>query len=146
MGSRPRQHVRHRGRYHDHRRRHVAAQRRRGIPDRTLASGPESRRSQCPGSVTRAKPHRHRNGVETWRVVTQREYEQYADAALQSRLDIATTRLAEEFDGVYDRETIKTTVQESARSLSPNGVTPYVHILAERFTRERLRAQAQTDQ
>ena len=75
----------------------------------------------------------------------QREYEQYADAALQSRLEIATNRLAREFEGVYGRETIETTIQESARSLSPNGVTPYVHILAERFTRERLRAQAQTE-
>jgi protein-tyrosine-phosphatase len=77
--------------------------------------------------------------------VGQREFEQYADAALQSRLDIATKRLAEEFDGVYDRETIKTAVEESARSLSTHGVTPYVHILAERFTRERLKAQAQTE-
>ena len=84
--------------------------------------------------------------VETRRVVGQREYEQYADAALQSRLDIATNRLAEEFDGVYDRETIEAAIQDSARSLSPNGVTPYVHILAERFTRERLRAQAQTEE
>src|SRR5262249_32595089 len=48
-------------------------------------------------------------------------------------------------DGVYDRETIQGAVEESARSLSTNGVTPYVHILAERFTRERLRAQAQTE-
>jgi protein-tyrosine-phosphatase len=77
--------------------------------------------------------------------VGQHEYEQYADAALQSRLDIATNRLAEEFEGVYDRETIATTIQESARALSPKGVTPYVHILAERFTRERLKAQAQSE-
>jgi len=83
--------------------------------------------------------------VETWRVVGQREYEHYADAALQSRLDIATNRLADEFGGLYDREMIKTAVEESARSLSTNGVTPYVHILAERFTRERLRAQGQTE-
>src|SRR5262245_6704298 len=76
----------------------------------------------------------------------QREFEQYADAALQTRLEIATNRLAEEFEGVYDRETIESAVEESARSLSTNGVTPYVHILAERFTRERLKAQAQTEQ
>ena len=75
----------------------------------------------------------------------QHEYEQYADAALQSRLEIATNRLAEEFEGVYDRETIATTIQESAKALSPKGVTPYVHILAERFTRERLKAQAQAE-
>jgi arsenate reductase len=77
--------------------------------------------------------------------VGQHEYEKYADAALQSRLDIATNRLAEEFEGVYDREAIATTIQESARALSPKGVTPYVHILAERFTRERLKAQAQSE-
>src|SRR5262249_28308667 len=98
------------------------------------------------GSVTRAKPHRHGARSETWCVVGQREYEQYADAALQSRLEVATNRLAREFEGVHDRGTIETTIQEAARSLSPNGVTPYVHILAERFTRERLRAQAQTEQ
>jgi protein-tyrosine-phosphatase len=77
--------------------------------------------------------------------VSQREFEQYADAALQDRLDIATTRLAEEFDGVYDRETIERAVQESARALSTKGVTPFVHILAERFTRERLTAQARSE-
>jgi len=78
--------------------------------------------------------------------VSQREFELYADAALQSRLEVATNRLAEEFDGVYDVETIKHAVEESARTLSTHGVTPYVHILAERFTRERLKAQAQTEQ
>jgi protein-tyrosine-phosphatase len=78
--------------------------------------------------------------------VGQREFEQYADAGLQLRLDAATDRLVEEFEGVYDREAIKAAVEESARSLSTSGVTPYVHILAERFTRERLKALAQTEQ
>jgi protein-tyrosine-phosphatase len=77
--------------------------------------------------------------------VGQREFEQYADAALKLRLEVATNRLAEEFDGVYDRDTIATMIQESAQALSPKGVTPYVHILAERFTRERLKAQAQSE-
>ena len=36
-------------------------------------------------------------------------------------------------------------VEESALALSPNGVTPYVHILAERFTRERLTGLAQSE-
>ena len=35
-------------------------------------------------------------------------------------------------------------VDESAQALSPNGVTTYVHILAERFTRERLTGLAQS--
>ena len=79
------------------------------------------------------------------RVVGQHEFEDYADQALQSRLQIATNRLAEEFEGLYDRDEIEAAVEESARSLSSHGVTPYVHILAERFTRERLRAQAQSE-
>jgi protein-tyrosine-phosphatase len=87
-----------------------------------------------------------RQEVEDFPVVGQREFEHYADAALEARLEIATSRLSEEFDGVYDRETIEAAVEESARSLSTHGVTPYVHILAERFTRERLRAHAQTEQ
>src|SRR5262249_21129358 len=83
--------------------------------------------------------------VETFRAVSQREFEQYADAALQDRLDVATTRLAEEFDGVYDRETIESAVQESARALSTKGVRPLRTIVAERFTRERLTAQARSE-
>jgi protein-tyrosine-phosphatase len=51
----------------------------------------------------------------------------------------------EEFEGIYDPATIEATVEESARVLSARGVTPYVHILAERFTRERLTAQAQSE-
>jgi protein-tyrosine-phosphatase len=77
--------------------------------------------------------------------VGQGEFEQYADAALEMNLDAATNRLAQEFEGVYDRETIAAMIQESAKALSPKGVTPYVHILAERFTRERLKAQAQSE-
>ena len=75
----------------------------------------------------------------------QHEFELYADKALQLRLEAATGRLAAEFDGIYDRDTINAMVQESARALSPNGVTPYVHILAERFTRERLTGLAQSE-
>jgi protein-tyrosine-phosphatase len=73
------------------------------------------------------------------------EFEQYADAALELRLEVATNRLAQEFEGIYDRETIAAMIQESVADLSPKGVTPYVHILAERFTRERLKAQAQSE-
>ena len=69
------------------------------------------------GNVTSAKPHRHGQSIETARGVGQREFGRYADAALQSRLDIAANRLAEEFDGLYDRETIQSAVEESARAL-----------------------------
>ena len=75
----------------------------------------------------------------------QREFEQYADKGFQLRLEAATGRLAAEFNGMYDRDTIGAMVEESARALSPNGVTPYVHILAERFTRERLTGLAQSE-
>jgi protein-tyrosine-phosphatase len=67
------------------------------------------------------------------------------DAAMRLRLAAATNRLAEEFDGIYDRQTIAALVEESAEGLSARGITPFVHILAERFARERLRAQAQSE-
>ena len=66
------------------------------------------------------------------------------DEVMRARLVAATDRLAEEFAGVYDRAAISAIVDESARSLSSHGVTPFVHILAERFARERLRAHGQT--
>ena len=67
------------------------------------------------------------------------------DDAMRLRLAAAVDRLAVEFDGIYDRQTIAALVDESAQSLSADGVTPFVHILAERFARERLRAQAQSE-
>ena len=66
------------------------------------------------------------------------------DDAMRLRLNAATDRLAGEFEGIYDRNAIAVLVDESAQRLSANGVTPFVHILAERFARERLRAQAQS--
>jgi hypothetical protein len=75
----------------------------------------------------------------------QHAFERLAEQAFQLRLDAATDRLAEEFEGVYDRDAIKAVVQESARALSVKGVTPYVHILAERFMRQRLTAQARSE-
>ena len=46
------------------------------------------------------------------------------DAALKARLDAAVDRLTEELDGIYDRETIRGVVEESARELSGKSVTP----------------------
>jgi len=66
------------------------------------------------------------------------------DEAMRLRLAAATDRLAEELEGLYDRPAIEAVVDESAKSLSAHGVTPFVHILAERFARERLRAYAQS--
>jgi len=65
------------------------------------------------------------------------------DDAMRLRLAAAVDRLTDEFDDLYDRETIRETVDESARELSAGEITPFVHILAERFARERLRARGQ---
>src|SRR5215471_3593093 len=62
---------------------------------------------------------------------------------MRLRLAAAVDRLCEEFEGLYDRPAISALVEASARELSVGGITPFVHILAERFARERLRAQAQ---
>jgi protein-tyrosine-phosphatase len=69
------------------------------------------------------------------------------DSAVRVRLAAATDRLAGEFTGVYDRDEIAVLVDESARRLASGtaGVTAFVPILAERFARERLRAQALAD-
>ena len=73
------------------------------------------------------------------------EFERLSEDALPARLVAASKRLAEEFDGIYDQAAVQAAVEESAKALSTKGVTPYVHILAERFTRERLTAQAQSE-
>ncbi len=67
------------------------------------------------------------------------------DDAMRLRLAAATDRLAQEYEGIHDRQAIGALVEESAESLSARGITPFVHILAERFARERLRAQAQSE-
>lgn len=67
------------------------------------------------------------------------------DEVMRTRLVAATDRLAEEFAGVYDRAAIGALIEESAQDLSAHGVSPFVHILAERFARERLQAQAQSE-
>jgi arsenate reductase (thioredoxin) len=53
--------------------------------------------------------------------------------------------LAEEFAGIFARETIERYVAESADLLSMSKVQTYVPVLAHRFARERLRALAQAD-
>jgi protein-tyrosine-phosphatase len=73
------------------------------------------------------------------------EFEQLSEAALPARLAAATKRLEEAFDGIYDRPAIEAALGESVKALTKKGVTPYVHILAERFTRERLTAQAHSE-
>jgi arsenate reductase (thioredoxin) len=62
---------------------------------------------------------------------------------VSARLAAAVERLAEEFEGIHERGAICSLVDRSARELSGGRVTPFVPVLAERFARERLRAQAQ---
>lgn len=69
--------------------------------------------------------------------------EEFTD--LQLRLDQATNQLAAEFEGIYDRETIKAVVEASAEQLKGAEVSSFVAILAHRFARERLRAGAQAE-
>jgi arsenate reductase len=72
------------------------------------------------------------------------EYAQ-SEEGLETRLAAAADRLATEFDGIYDVAACRKVVDESAQELSNSAVTPFIHILAERFARERLRAQAQSE-
>ena len=67
------------------------------------------------------------------------------DDVMRLRLNAAVDRLCTEFEGVHDRPAISRVVEESAQRLSKRGVTPFVHILAERFARERLHAQGQSE-
>ena len=69
--------------------------------------------------------------------------EDFADSQL--RLDAAADRLESEFAGIADRPTIEKLLADSAADFSGRGVESFVAILAERFARERLRAQAQSE-
>jgi len=47
------------------------------------------------------------------------------DDAMRLRLAAAVDRLAEEYDGIYERPAITALVEESAESLSTRGITPF---------------------
>jgi protein-tyrosine-phosphatase len=53
--------------------------------------------------------------------------------------------LADEFAGVFSRETVERSVAESTDLLALSKVQTYVPVLAHRFARERLRALAQSE-
>jgi arsenate reductase len=63
----------------------------------------------------------------------------------EARLKAAADRLSSEFGGLHDRATIERLLASSAAAFSGRGVESFVAILAERFARERLRAQAQRE-
>jgi protein-tyrosine-phosphatase len=66
--------------------------------------------------------------------------EEFADTP--TRLAIVVDDLAKEFDGIFERPYLEALVQESARQLEGAAVASFIPILAHRFARERLRAQA----
>jgi arsenate reductase len=67
------------------------------------------------------------------------------DKAVEVHLDNAVAQLAEEFEGIYDEAQIRPLVMQSARELFQGNVAAFVPILAYRFARERLQAQAKAE-
>jgi arsenate reductase len=65
--------------------------------------------------------------------------------APQADLERAADRLAAEFRGTFNRETVERVVHDSVRALGDSKVETYVPLLAERFTRERLGALARAE-
>jgi protein-tyrosine-phosphatase len=64
------------------------------------------------------------------------------DPAARAHIERGADLLADEFAGVFSRETIARYVDESIRDLSGARITDFVPLFVERFTRERLRALA----
>jgi arsenate reductase len=64
---------------------------------------------------------------------------------LDSRIADAAARLNDEFKGVFAPETIKRCATDSARRFHDSPIIEYVPLLVYRFTRERLRAMAQSE-
>jgi arsenate reductase len=70
---------------------------------------------------------------------------QALDPITQHHLNQAAERLAEEFVGIFSRETIARYMAESQDLLGEARINVFVPVLAHRFTRERLRALAQAE-
>jgi protein-tyrosine-phosphatase len=62
-----------------------------------------------------------------------------------ARLASSVDQLAKEFEGIFERSHVETVVAQSAKQLGGAAVASFVPILAHRFARERLRAQAQAE-
>jgi arsenate reductase (thioredoxin) len=67
------------------------------------------------------------------------------DPVTQHHIDQAADRLADEFAGVFSRETIARYMAESHDLLGEARVNVFVPVLAHRFARERLKALAQAE-
>ena len=66
--------------------------------------------------------------------------------AIQNHLDSSTRALAEEYRGVFSRESVARLVQETYDALSATArIADYLPLLTERFARDRLRALGQAD-
>src|ERR671919_1602574 len=63
---------------------------------------------------------------------------------LETRILREAQNLADEFAGIFNFETIHRYVQESTDSLQNVRIPDYVHLLAGRFARDRLKALART--
>jgi hypothetical protein len=72
------------------------------------------------------------------------EFSANRNVPLEKRILRQAQNLADEFAGIFNFETIHWYVQESAASLQNVRVPDYVHLLAGRFARDRLKALART--
>jgi arsenate reductase (thioredoxin) len=70
---------------------------------------------------------------------------QALDPVTQHHVCLAAERLADEFAGVFSRETIERYIAESLDLLGGSRINVFVPVLAHRFTRERLKALAQAE-
>src|SRR5262245_31265572 len=67
------------------------------------------------------------------------------DPVTQQHVRRASEALADEFTGIFSRETIERFISESLDLLGGSRVNVFVPVLAHRFARERLRALAQAE-
>ena len=63
----------------------------------------------------------------------------------EARLQISIRRLSQDFTGTFSQETVDRYVRESIEALSGARVRDYVPIFVDKFTRQRLRALAQSE-
>jgi arsenate reductase len=70
---------------------------------------------------------------------------QALDPVTQHHIDLAADRLADEFAGIFARETIARYMTESQELLGEARFNVFVPVLAHRFARERLKALAQAE-
>src|SRR5438876_7556724 len=75
----------------------------------------------------------------------ERAMSQALDPVTQHHVRLAAERLADEFAGVFSRETIERYIGESLDLLGGSRINVFVPVLAHRFARERLKALGQAE-